>query len=195
MNWDRLSLVSGPQSLPVDLDSAKAHLNVNHARDDQLITQCIRRAVSAIDGPDGIGRCLITQSWLLSLDCFPRCEIVIPLGPVASITSIKHLDASGLEQTVSAGDYWPSLKVEPAFVRPAYGMSWPAHRIMPGSVKVEFVAGKAASMVPESLKAAILFLVGHYYANREAVVTDATATELPLGVQSILSSYRAGVVA
>jgi len=41
-----------------------------------------------------------------------------------------------------------------------------------------------------SFKAALLLLVGHSYASREAVVTGTIATELPLGVESLLWSSR-----
>lgn len=43
---------------------------------------------------------------------------------------------------------------------------------------------------PASFKAALLLLIGHSYANREAVVTGTIATELPLAVESLLWSSR-----
>ncbi|VVN74073.1 head-tail connector protein [Pseudomonas fluorescens] len=43
---------------------------------------------------------------------------------------------------------------------------------------------------PASFKAALLLLIGHSYANREAVVVGATTAELPLAVESLLWSSR-----
>lgn len=43
--------------------------------------------------------------------------------------------------------------------------------------------------VPESIKIAVLLLVGHYYANREAV-TFGTPSKIPFGVESLLWPYR-----
>ncbi|MFQ6574136.1 head-tail connector protein [Pseudomonas sp. UM16] len=43
---------------------------------------------------------------------------------------------------------------------------------------------------PASFKAALLLLIGHSYANREAIVTGTIATELPLAVDSLLWSSR-----
>lgn len=43
---------------------------------------------------------------------------------------------------------------------------------------------------PASFKAALLLLVGHSYANREAIVTGTIAAELPLAVESLLWSSR-----
>lgn len=43
---------------------------------------------------------------------------------------------------------------------------------------------------PSSFKAAMLLLIGHSYANREAVVTGTIATEVPMAVESLLWSSR-----
>ncbi|RRW54815.1 phage gp6-like head-tail connector protein [Pseudomonas fulva] len=43
---------------------------------------------------------------------------------------------------------------------------------------------------PASFKAALLLLIGHSYANREAIVTGTIAVELPLAVESLLWSSR-----
>lgn len=43
---------------------------------------------------------------------------------------------------------------------------------------------------PASFKAALLLLIGHSYANREAVSVGAAAAEMPMGVASLLWSSR-----
>lgn len=43
---------------------------------------------------------------------------------------------------------------------------------------------------PASFKAALLLLIGHSYANREAIVTGTIATELPMAVDSLLWASR-----
>ncbi|NBA95510.1 head-tail connector protein [Pseudomonas sp. R5(2019)] len=48
----------------------------------------------------------------------------------------------------------------------------------------------AAEDFPASFKAALLLLLGHSYASREAVVTGTIATELPFAVESLLWSSR-----
>lgn len=47
-----------------------------------------------------------------------------------------------------------------------------------------------ASDFPASFKAALLLLIGHSYANREAVEIGAEGSKLPLGVESLLWSSR-----
>lgn len=43
---------------------------------------------------------------------------------------------------------------------------------------------------PASFKAALLLLIGHSYANREAVIVGTTSAEVPLAVESLLWSSR-----
>jgi len=43
---------------------------------------------------------------------------------------------------------------------------------------------------PASFKAALLLLIGHSYAHREAVVTGTIASALPMAVESLLWSSR-----
>lgn len=55
-------------------------------------------------------------------------------------------------------------------------------------------AGDDPMIVNESVKAAIMLLVGHLYANREAVVeSKIEMVELPMGVMFLLTPYRVGM--
>lgn len=55
-------------------------------------------------------------------------------------------------------------------------------------------AGDTPPMVVTDLvRAAMLLIVGHLYANREDVVTGATAVELPHGARALLAPYRKGL--
>lgn len=44
--------------------------------------------------------------------------------------------------------------------------------------------------IPGAIDHAVLMMVGHYYANREATTVGATGAVLPLGVSDIVYSYR-----
>jgi hypothetical protein len=58
-----------------------------------------------------------------------------------------------------------------------------------GQIIVTFWAGAAAaSSVPPQLKTAILMIVAHLWAHREAVTTDGGAVEMPMGVDMLLAS-------
>lgn len=49
---------------------------------------------------------------------------------------------------------------------------------------------QAVDSFPASFKAALLLLIGHSYANREAVVTGTIASTLPMAVESLLWASR-----
>jgi len=188
--WTRLVRTGAPVSAALNLAEAKRHLRVLHDDDDAEIEAMVAAAEAAIEGPNGIGIALLSQTWRMSLDYFP-CEIVVPLGPVTAVTSVTYRDAAGAEQTVSGLRY--DLDQQPLRIWPARDASWPSIYCEPGAVKVTFVCGH--SELPQDLRWALLLLVGHFYENREAVTIDANAAELPMGVASILERYRVGRVA
>lgn len=57
-------------------------------------------------------------------------------------------------------------------------------------VASETAAAYTANLVPHSIKQAILLEAAHLYQNREAVLLDTSAAELPFAVRSLLDQYR-----
>lgn len=192
--WTRLARKTAPGATPVTLDEAKAQCRVSFSDEDAFITSLIERAVATIDGPRGIGVCMVTQAWVLSLDAFPTC-VALPMGPMKGVDAVKYVDADGVEQTLAPTEYLVDTGGEVARISPAYGKTWPPTRSQYGAVSVEFTAGTSPESVNPSLKAAVLLMVGHWYQNREAVSGDASFAELPLGVRSILDQFRVGTAA
>jgi uncharacterized phiE125 gp8 family phage protein len=187
--WSRLVRVTAPASPVISLAEAKKHLRVLHDDDDTEIEAFVAAATAMIEGPNGIGIALSSQTWRLSLDHFP-CEIIVPLGPVISIDGISYTKEDGTSGTT---DRWRvDMDSQPCRIWPPYDGAWPVSRCEPGAVKVTFTAG--FTTIPADLKAAILLLVGHLYENREAVADKAMA-ELPMAVSTILDRYRVGRVA
>lgn len=171
------------------LAEAKRYLRVFHDDDDDDITSMIAAAEASIEGPNGIGIALLSQTWRLSLDHFP-CEIIVPLGPVTGVTSVTYRDDAGADQSVSGLRY--DLDQQPLRIWPARDTSWPSVACEPGAVKITFECGYQT--LPQDLRWALLLLVGHFYENREAVA-EGGLSELPQGVASILERYRVGRVA
>lgn len=187
--WSRLVRTVAPASPVITLAEAKKHLRVYHNDDDADIAELVEAATASIEGPNGIGVALMSQTWRLSLDYFPR-QIVVPLGPVSQIVGIEYVREDGT--TGTATSWRVDFDSQPCRIWPPYDESWPVSRCEPGAVKVTFTAGFA--VVPSDLKAALKLIVGHLYEHREAVTPDA-AKDLPMGVSSILERYRVGRVA
>jgi uncharacterized phiE125 gp8 family phage protein len=180
---------SAPASEPVTLVEAKLHCRVDHTDDDNLINGLISAATGHLDGWSGIlGRCLITQSWRQDYDAFAD-TLRLPLGPAASITSITYYDGDNTQQTLATSVYGLFVDDAGPYVRLKPDQDWPGTYDRPDAVSVTWVCG-AATVLP-AIKAAILLLIGHWYANREAVNVGNITSELPIAVDALLRPYRA----
>ena len=185
-----------PEVEPVTVPEGKTHCRVDHADEDTLIETLIQSARETCE--NRIHRSLITQTWRLTLDAFPRHlePIELPMGPVQSVTSISYVDDDGATQTWASSDYRVDTDSIVARVTPVYNGSYPSTRDVTGAVTVTYVTGygDAGSDVPAGIKAAMLLLVGHWYEHREQVVTGTIATVLPNTVDMLLSRYVVPVV-
>ena len=191
-------LVTPPEILPVSLAEAKLHLRVDHGDDDALIASLIKAAVDHLDGWTGIlGRCLVEQTWRQDFDALAGC-LPLSLAPVAEIVSVEYVDENGVTRTLDGSDY--ALRVDAggrAFLnvsaRPAassasvtYKAGYPTIPEVPEDGDTPAVP--AQSMVPDAIKAAILLLIGHWYANREAVAGEFSV--VPMAVEALIAPYR-----
>ena len=100
-----------------------------------------------------LGRRLITQTVEMVLDEFPSEEIDLILPDAQSITSIKYLDDSGVEQTLAGSVYALDADSTPSRVLLKYGQAWPSTQDVQNAVRVRFVVGYGdAAAVPSNVK-------------------------------------------
>ena len=175
-----LKRIVGPATLPVSVDEAKAHLAVDHSDHDAMIEGLTRAALAHAE--QWCGRAFEPQTWELTLDEFPASEIELPLGPLQSVASVRYIDADGVEQTIDPAEYEVDLSSSDGWVV-AVG-SWPVVMGIINAVRVRFVAGDET---PEDVRHAILLLIGHWYANREA---GGASEAIPFGVDALLGLHR-----
>jgi hypothetical protein len=95
-----LTLITPPASEPVTLAEAKAHLRLEIGDDDALVAGLVTAARQHVE--DLIAQSLVTQTWQLTLDKFPRY----------SSSAIWQQYADGLwdqriPQTELSGRWWP----------------------------------------------------------------------------------------
>lgn len=192
MSWS-VERITEPETLPVTLDEAKEHLRVTHDEEDLLIDRLIRAATE--DAETFQGRSYITRTLRLYLDRFPGAAgvIYLPMPPAASVETVTYRNHSGGEHVIEADRYVMDLARSPGRIAPAPGHSWPAVSLLPvGAVSVTYRAGygDGPEAVPDAIRQAILLTVGHLYENREAVTTERTPAELPMGVKHLLTKGR-----
>jgi uncharacterized phiE125 gp8 family phage protein len=183
-------ITTGPESEPVSLAEAKAHIRETSGDQDALITGLIQSAREYAETVTGLK--LMEQTITAVCDSFPRAggNIALPVGPVLSVTSLTYTDEDGTEETFNGFtldnyDTPPKLVLNP-------GESWPGvtlHTANP--VKITYLAGfSSASAVPAKLKQAILLLVGHWFENREEVITGIESFTVPVAAETLLQSAR-----
>lgn len=148
---------------PVTLAEAKLHLRVDGTDEDALITAMIAAARETCE--DRIEGTIPTTGWKLTLDAFPAV-IKVPRGPLVSVQSVKYLDTTGVQQTLSPLDYLMDTVSTPGYIVPAYDKAWPETRDQINAVEVEYTAGGAAPA--HAITAWMLLAIGDMYANREA---------------------------
>jgi uncharacterized phiE125 gp8 family phage protein len=183
-----------PQTTPVSLTEAKAHLRVevDVTEDDTLITSLIQAATDHLDGWAGIlGRALVTQSWRQDFCDWPACRILRLPFPDVTDATVKYFDEENASQDVADDMIAVLADARGSFIRFSDAFPYPSLRDDRGDrVQVTLTAGYGdATKVPSAIKAAILLLVGNWYANREAVTAEA-ATVLPMAVDALLAPYR-----
>ncbi len=180
-----------PAKEPLTLDQAKTHLRVelDETDEDDLIDADI--AAVRASAETFMRRQLITATWELYLDVFPR-EIQIPRPPLQGVNSIKYIDTDGNLQTLDTAVYTVDMKSMVGRVVLAYDQSWPETRAQIQAVTVNYDAGYGddeADVSPDII-AGLKLGIGHLFEHREDVVLGISVAELPKGSLDLFRPYR-----
>jgi hypothetical protein len=202
-----------PSELPVSLAIAKSHLRVTWTDDDSYISELIEGATDSAQR-EAPGLQLVTSTWVLTLDDFPRLcgagwpaecasEVVrypvnrhagairLPVGPVVAVASITYRDAAGVVQTLDPASY--DVGARTGRVAPVSG--WPTV-YAPGvdNVSVTFTAGfGAASAVPAAARDAIRLILADRWSNRGDNVSNFLADrDVPAAARRLMDNLRDG---
>jgi len=183
----KVQRVTDPDVEPVTLVQAKAHLNVDHDLDDDLIEAYISAARDQSERY--CNRAFAMADFLLLLRSLPAGTAPIPLPDpgTKSVESITYLDETGTEVTIPDTEY--TVDVIRQQIRPA--TAWP---IYGSSVVVRYTAGpdgsaSPAETPPKTILQAILLLLADMYELREAQVVGTSVAQNPAAAVR-LSLYR-----
>lgn len=186
-----LTLISGPDTEPVSVAAAKAHLRVDAADEDGLIASLITTARLQVEAAFGLA--LTAQTWALSIARRPRggC-VVLPLRPVRRVNQVSLRAANGRTMRVEPAHYDVDLTGEVARITARSGAWWPAGDDCNG-LDIEFVAGfgNQADDVPGNIRQAVMLLVAHWFEHRDPSTAGMTATPMPASVSGLLAPYKA----
>ena len=163
-----------PAEEPISLSDAKAFLRVNGSSDDSLITRLIIAAREAAESY--LQRSLITQSWQLAYDDYAPSRILLPRGPIQSITSVKMIALDGSQTTIANTAYRLNAGKE------VLQLDSP---LVSHIIEVVYVTGYGnAAAVPSALRQGIYSHIAEMY--------DKRVESLPLNrnTQALYQPYR-----
>ena len=165
----------------IDLAMAKQHLEYEDDDRDALIQQYIDAAQAWVE--DYTGKLLFRRT---VPQRFASCSASVRLnvGPGAEVTSLKYLDGDFVDQTIDPAEY----RVIGGRLYPVSAFPHARH-----GIEAAVTAGYDGD-VPAPLISAQLLLIGHWFANRETVVTGTIATSLPFGAEALCAPYRSALI-
>lgn len=184
-------LVTAPTILPVSVEDVKKALRIDSSDDDSTLENLVQGAVDHYEGWTGIlGICLVEQEWRQRFDCFAP-HMILPLGPVRSVSEVSWIDAAGNPSLISPVSY--TLETDAGgrtCVRIASAFTRPSGLAESGAVSITYKAGwpvvDGKSTIPRDLWTAIIARVQIGY---EQGATDASVP-LKTMEDALISKWR-----
>lgn len=198
-------LVTPPVAEPLSREDLRDHVRMGSSTtfDDKLIRygRTAREHVERIAGVQ-----LVTAQWKIYPPAFP-CEdyMQLPMYPLQSVESFSAIDTGGgtTTWTPSGDDLVDSDSIvrahvntvsQPGRITLAFSQIWPTVVLKTSNpITVQITCGYGGvSDVPGPYIQAMLYLVGHFFENAEAVTigTLMESKELVLGVRELLAPLR-----
>jgi uncharacterized phiE125 gp8 family phage protein len=162
--------ITEPGDYPITLAEVKKQLEIATAvtYHDEHLLRLIAAATQY--ATERTGRQLIKCSYRLSIDDFPPDvnRIALPYPPLVSVTSVKYLDADGVQQTLAASLYRVLADREPGEICLKLDEEWPDTSGEFSAVEITYVAGKAETAdeltaADELLRQGVLVLAQAYW--------------------------------
>jgi uncharacterized phiE125 gp8 family phage protein len=181
-------LLAGPAIEPSTLAEAKEFLRVEISDDDDLIGSLIAAARAHVEA--ATRRALITQTWRLVFDCWPRSgRVDVRPAPLRAVVAARVYDSAGASHDMDL----QAFIADPAASAIAFApWALPNPGRVAAGIEIDVSAGygDAASDVPPALVQAIRLLVAHWYENRRIAATTSENGELPATVSALIAPYR-----
>jgi len=175
-------VVTPPVQEPLVLSEVKTFLRVDHDFEDGYIAALIAAAREYCEAYQR--RAFINRELLVRIEK-PQGVIKLPYPPLQTVQSIKYWDKYETVHQLENSDYTLDTVSVPGRIIPA-GIWLCSARAM----EVRYVAGygEEPSFIPNSVKVAMLLLIGHWFENREAVSNVQGTTEF--AVKALLDVER-----
>lgn len=184
MSWYPHAVTSAAASEPITLAEAKVQVGIlDEPGYDSALNSFIASARAHVEAYCGTP--IASRTVTVKCDSFDDFA-KFPVVPLVSVSSVSYIDAAGDTQTLATSVYEVRSDGLTASLVLKYGQVWPS--VQPGSrITVTAIVGYSA--VPADVKHALLLLITHWFANREAA--DSAMAPIPMGVDALLANHRA----
>ena len=190
-SFDALQLLEAPAAAPVLLAEVKSQLRIEHPDDDLMIDRLIKTAASYTDAKGALGHAMITQKWGQWVNSVPPQYVRLAMGPLIEVTAVQYYDIDGALQTDTLSNYEITGTDFTTRIGPKSGFNWPVTQDRADAIRIEYTAGYGATSasVPETLRHAMMLLIGHWYDNRENTMMD-ELSNIPYGFDMLVDMHR-----
>jgi len=175
-------VVTPPVREPLVLSEVKTFLRVDHDFEDGYIAALIAAAREYCEAYQR--RAFINRELLVRIEK-PQGVIKLPYPPLQTVLSVKYWDEHGLVHQLEESEYTQDVVSVPGRVIPTGNWLCSAK-----TIEVRYLAGygEEPSFIPNSVKVAMLLLIGYWFENREAVTNVNGTTEF--AVKALLDMER-----
>jgi hypothetical protein len=206
-----IRVVTPPTTEQITVAEAKANLRVTYSDEDAWFDNFIPVAREMCEQYLAIA--IAPQTLEFWADSFPSSAyhhpaagefdfasvgekgVLLPMGPITDVVSVRYYDGTGFLQTMSSSDYFLDEVAQPGAIYPADMGDWPETLQIQSAVRVRFDAGYdlpdatlPANPMPASIMAAMMLTLGHLHENREDTTTLKLA-KIPSGAQTLMDPY------
>jgi len=176
--------VTQPASFPVTLAEALTACRLYPGDADADVTALIGVATDFVE--NYILRAVMPRTFARYAGSFPA-SFRLTRGPATAISSLVYFDVAGVSQILAPANYTFDAACDPERVVPVPGFTWPVTAMGENKVILTYVAGY--TVVPPSIRHAVLLLVSQWYDQRGAV-SERALSGIPFGVAALLENYR-----
>lgn len=181
MNYE---ILQTPKNELLRLEDVKIHLRTitgDTSEDDAVIAPLIMAAREYCENVTGLA---LAQKNVVAYPEALEAQMRLPVAPATAVTAIYTYDAAGACAQVDAQSY--QLMGDDTLYISKIPQFTPRE-----ARPVEIVYQAGYETLPTLIRQAELLLIGHWYVNREAVITGSTtAVEVPLAARTILNQYK-----
>jgi uncharacterized phiE125 gp8 family phage protein len=198
----QLVTASSSGSVSILLEDIKDHLRIpiGETNEDTLLEGLRDVAQEYVE--NYTNRKLLTQKWSVYFDDWPNKDsFEIPYPPLQYLgsssgpsTALAYTNSTQNTVRWSSSNFAADSISEPGrLVRDYEVTAWPTTATLHNNnpIAITFICGyTTTSNIPQSIKQAMLLIIGHLYEQREETIVGQPITRVPLAANSLLASYR-----